>query len=396
MINKKYLFLFLAVLTLSLSALFLFETKTVSAEEYETYNVVFRLTYDQQQLGITWADGTTSDKYGYFNEWDGFYEIVNGQMTRTNLVPNRSFNPDSGTNNNYATVNFMYNGLSTLYILTSLGQTAWFLDLDLSYLDSGRAFIVQYEFIEDRVGGEFTYKTSATTTETVYDRYISRVWTLAEQFNYFGEWDSGFLNPPSYGNEIFSGWYVNGLLLQYSDLMYYYPTEYIVCVARYVPDYTVYTVSFYDGLTLIDTKTFVGGIGSIVPGLYNFGVGQSLLGWSLSLGGSILNLSSFNLTEDVSLYAVKTFNSDSSIGGGQFDIPYQVCSTFDIPCHLGNAVVYFLNEFPLISDVANFLFPVKDLMDEFIDQFAIFEGLGWFFSISLGVLLISFIFRFLK
>lgn len=402
---RKYIFSLIIVLALSLSALYIFETKQVNAQVLPAYDddiraeVIFQLTAEQIALGITWVDGSTEDKYYHFDNYNGFYDIIEGSLSTYYLYPNRGFMPGSVidknvTNQFQAFVKIIYDGLPRICNITNFSQTAWFNDLYVDSIDISEPFIFRFNFYEDDLDAYFTYKDTATTTRTDYGIVI-RSWSLGENATN-PEWTNGNLQPPSFENAIFTGWKIGNTTYSYTELLNYYPKEDFTAVAQYVTSSQEYTVNFYDGLNLIDSKLFVTGVGAIVPGSYSFGVGQTLLGWSLRLGGSILNLSTFNLTEDIDLYAVKEFNSNSTVNGGEFEIPYRDCSTFDIPCHLGNAVVYFLNEFPLISDVASFIFPVGDFLLEFPQYFEVFEGLGLIFVFSMGIMLICFIFRFMR
>lgn len=155
-----------------------------------------------------------------------------------------------------------------------------------------------------------------------------------------------------------------------------------------------FSVTFYYQFEKLRTLEFQSGIGTISPPNFSFPVGVQFYGWSLELNGALLDLSSYSLEQDVDLYAVTNFSSSS--GDVSFDIPYNDCQWYDIPCHLGNAFIYFINDFPIISDIVSFIVPVGTLVSLFVDNILLLDTLGWIFTIGIAIFFVAFIFRFMR
>ena len=70
---------------------------------------------------------------------------------------------------------------------------------------------------------------------------------------------------------------------------------------------------------------------------------------------------------------------------------YQQCNWYDIPCHLGNALLYFLYEFPLTKGLYTLFSSVGSFLTETFDFLNAFSSVGLVFSFVLVFLVFSFI-----
>lgn len=389
---KKIFFSFLFVLIFSLSALCLFETKNVSAFEYEP-EYHFRTS---SQFVVKYEDGSLVP-YNVYQNWPtvtfSIYEYnedgVNFYLPQQDYVIDVSLLPDgyyikskgislysNGTGTQGWSVPQPFDGAPYSYTPTFILAEE---DEEENRIDF--IYISGY----DGQGG-FVY-----ITKTIY--YQSNL-PLYDSISF-----SQIPQPLSFEGKIFRGWdntYQNSVVdIETSQEIFeknhgggYY---------RYEAQYSVlqgFTVSFYDLNTLINSFVFDEGVGTIIPPYYKPSVGSRVYGWALEPNGQIIDLSTYNLTDNLNLFAI-TQPIDVSVDDN-FKIPYEDCSNFDIPCHLGNAFLYFLNEFPLISDVVKLFAPVSDIFELFAENIQVFDTLGWIFIVSMAVLFISFIVKFLR
>ena len=242
-----------------------------------------------------------------------------------------------------------------------------------------RVYTVTFEYIDKAV-----YDSSGNIT--------SYTWTSSSvQVDFNDAVPSGsYLYPVSVAEKFFAYWTVEGSteIIEPEDILLRSVTADITYTAYYVNE--IFNVTFWLNFERMGTAAYASYQGSIDPPDFTFPVGVTLQGWSLELNGAIADLSTYVLTDDIDLYAITNFSSSA---GGDIEIPYNDCLWYDIPCHLGNAFDYFLNDFPIVSDIVKLIVPVGNLMTLFSENMLLLDGLGWLFTISLGIFFVYFVFR---
>ena len=136
--------------------------------------------------------------------------------------------------------------------------------------------------------------------------------------------------------------------------------------------------------------------------LFTFESPYKISQYSFNVGLSSLNVSKIEFDYPVSvLFDFSFFNSyaDSSLGGLVDSVAvnsspdYLTCSWYDIPCHLGNAILYLLYEFPITKQLFTLFSSVIVFISQFFSLITSFSGLGVLYSF-VCVLLIFFVVKF--
>ena len=99
---------------------------------------------------------------------------------------------------------------------------------------------------------------------------------------------------------------------------------------------------------------------------------------------------------DVSLGKMIPYSENIAYSGGvdYGDWQSTSCSTFDIPCHLGNAIGYLIYEFPLTKPITSLFTPLLTFFDSNFDLLQSFSGGGILFAAIVAIVVGSVIFYF--
>ena len=99
---------------------------------------------------------------------------------------------------------------------------------------------------------------------------------------------------------------------------------------------------------------------------------------------------------DVSVGKMIPYSENIAYSGGvdYGDWKSTSCSTFDIPCHLGNAIGYLIYEFPLTKPITSLFTPLLTFFDSNFDLLQSFSGGGILFAAIVAIVVGSVIFYF--
>lgn len=99
---------------------------------------------------------------------------------------------------------------------------------------------------------------------------------------------------------------------------------------------------------------------------------------------------------DISLGKMIPYSENIAYTGGvdYGDWQSTSCSTFDIPCHLGNAIGYLIYEFPLTKPITDLFTPLLVFFDTNFDVLQSFSGAGIVYAAIVAIVVGSIIFYF--
>lgn len=99
---------------------------------------------------------------------------------------------------------------------------------------------------------------------------------------------------------------------------------------------------------------------------------------------------------DVSVGKMIPYSENIAYSGGvdYGDWQSTSCSTFDIPCHLGNAIGYLIYEFPLTKPITDLFTPLLVFFDTNFDVLQSFSGAGIVYAAIVAIVVGSIIFYF--
>lgn len=101
----------------------------------------------------------------------------------------------------------------------------------------------------------------------------------------------------------------------------------------------------------------------------------------------------------VFLQYLQIFDSNSNVilpPGSNSEAEYKSCQWYDIPCHLGNAMSYFIYDFPVTAPIIQFVTILLGLTELTYNQMLLFTGIGTLFVLVAGIFILIIIVRVLE